>query len=531
MENKEEWIRAADAVRLLKPVFDSEYEAKMTICQRAHAGLIRARAERFMVDDRSADDHKVPKEFWWAEGHVALEQNWTTGDFSTWIRRTTRLRAFNISFLREDIEKLRGTASPTPTAVGPSVTASQVSAEARDGEARRDVMGWDVFISHASEDKDDFVRLLADNLQRSGLRVWFDEFTLTVGDSLRRSIDRGLAKSQYGIVVISPSFLEKDWPQRELDGLVAREIDGVKVILPVWHNIGADEIRRYSPMLADRLAAVSSRGIDHVTSQLIQAIHKNNVVPFQIVTGPPTAAASNLEELSRYASEFHRRRTDLIAAGKGSIAVLDGGRLVLHVVPHSALTEQTVISFEAITREPRYFPPVGDTYGRDFKITYDGLLVGSNAEGLIKPQRAYVHVFRWGAIEAVVSSLARGYEHKFIVLPEVQALLIKFTNLYAKSLHHFGIETPMSINVSLINVEGMKLLQDFIGTALPEDLPRGDLDRPLFRFGQVTFGTIPRDYNETAKYLGTILAHLANTAGLHASPYFDANGNYVGNLR
>jgi hypothetical protein len=209
MENKEEWIRAADAVRLLKPVFDSEYEAKMTICQRAHAGLIRARAERFMVDDRSADDHKVPKEFWWAEGHVALEQNWTTGDFSTWIRRTTRLRAFNISFLREDIEKLRGTASPTPTAVGPSATA-QVPAEARDGEARRDVMGWDVFISHASEDKDDFVRPLADNLQRSGLRVWFDEFTLTVGDSLRRSIDRGLAKSQYGIVVISPSFLEKD---------------------------------------------------------------------------------------------------------------------------------------------------------------------------------------------------------------------------------------------------------------------------------------------------------------------------------
>lgn len=69
------------------------------------------------------------------------------------------------------------------------------------------------------------------------------------------------------------------------------------------------------------------------------------------MTGPPTAAASNLEELSRYASEFHRRRTDLIAAGKGSIAVLDGGTLVLHVVPHSALTEQTVISFEAITRE------------------------------------------------------------------------------------------------------------------------------------------------------------------------------------
>jgi hypothetical protein len=71
-------------------------------------------------------------------------------------------------------------------------------------------MEWDVFISHASEDKEDFVRLLAERLRTHGLRVWYDDFTLTVGDSLRRSIDRGLARSRYGIVVISPNFLRKD---------------------------------------------------------------------------------------------------------------------------------------------------------------------------------------------------------------------------------------------------------------------------------------------------------------------------------
>ena len=86
-------------------------------------------------------------------------------------------------------------------------------------------MEWDV-ISHASEDKEDFVRPLAKRLQEHGLRVWFDELTLTVGDSLRRSIDRGLAKSLHGIVVISPDFLKKEWPRKELDGLVAREIGG-----------------------------------------------------------------------------------------------------------------------------------------------------------------------------------------------------------------------------------------------------------------------------------------------------------------
>ena len=154
------------------------------------------------------------------------------------------------------------------------------------------MMEWDVFISHASEDKDDFVRHLADRLRRTGLRVWFDEFTLTVGDSLRRSIDRGLTRSRYGIVVVSPNFLQKNWPQRELDGLVARENDGVKVILPIWHNIGADEIRGYSPTLADRLAVSSSKGIDHVISQLMQAIQKDDAARSQIAPVAVSVAGS-----------------------------------------------------------------------------------------------------------------------------------------------------------------------------------------------------------------------------------------------
>jgi hypothetical protein len=104
------------------------------------------------------------------------------------------------------------------------------------------------------------------------LKVWFDEFTLTIGDSLRRSIDRGLAHSLFGIVVISPDFLRKEWPQKELDGLVARESGGVKVILPVWHKVTADDIRTYSPTLADRLAANSEKGLDHVVEQLVRAI-------------------------------------------------------------------------------------------------------------------------------------------------------------------------------------------------------------------------------------------------------------------
>ena len=132
---------------------------------------------------------------------------------------------------------------------------------------------WDVFISHASEDKEPFAKPLALALQEKGLRVWFDTFTLSLGDSLRRSIDRGLAQARYGIVVLSQAFFQKHWPQLELDGLVARESAGSKVILPIWHGIDEHGVRQHSPTLADRLAVSSSRGIEHVVEQIMAAIH------------------------------------------------------------------------------------------------------------------------------------------------------------------------------------------------------------------------------------------------------------------
>lgn len=113
---------------------------------------------------------------------------------------------------------------------------------------------FDFFICHASEDKEDFVRGLAEGLISRGLRVWYDDFQLAVGDSLRRSIDKGLARSRFGIVILSPSFFAKNWPQYELDGLVAKEMSGGKVVLPIWHHVSKDDVLRYSPSLADRVA-------------------------------------------------------------------------------------------------------------------------------------------------------------------------------------------------------------------------------------------------------------------------------------
>ena len=113
---------------------------------------------------------------------------------------------------------------------------------------------YDVFISHASEDKEDVARPLAEALRENGLSVWYDEFELKIGDSLRRNIDKGIANSNFGVIVISRDFISKGWTNYELDGLITRAVNGEQTMLPVWHNITKREVISFSPSLADKLA-------------------------------------------------------------------------------------------------------------------------------------------------------------------------------------------------------------------------------------------------------------------------------------
>lgn len=131
---------------------------------------------------------------------------------------------------------------------------------------------FDAFISHASEDKVEFVRPLADRLTESGIRIWYDEHELQVGDNLREAIERGLAHSAYGIVIFSHQFFAKRWPKRELDGLLTMEKNERKVILPVRFKLTQDEMEKYAPMLADRIAARSEDGMDAVVQRLMKVI-------------------------------------------------------------------------------------------------------------------------------------------------------------------------------------------------------------------------------------------------------------------
>jgi len=156
-----------------------------------------------------------------------------------------------------------------------------------------------LFVCHASEDKAAFVRPLAHALKAHGLQVWYDEFSLKPGDSLRRSIDRGLAQCTAGIVILSPSFFAKEWPQRELDALFAAEVAGRSQIVPVWFQIDFAAVASVSPLLADRLAIRSELGINSVASKIAEQF----AIPAKYSSSQLAEMVDSGQHLDLYAGE------------------------------------------------------------------------------------------------------------------------------------------------------------------------------------------------------------------------------------
>lgn len=127
---------------------------------------------------------------------------------------------------------------------------------------------YDVFISYASEDREAVAKPLVAALEAVGAKVWFDVASIGWGKSLSASIDRGLARSRYGIVILSPNFFKKKWTQLELNALVQRQVDEHRtVILPLYYNLTNEELRRHSLPLADTLAWEWSLGPEALAQQ------------------------------------------------------------------------------------------------------------------------------------------------------------------------------------------------------------------------------------------------------------------------
>ncbi len=132
---------------------------------------------------------------------------------------------------------------------------------------------YDIFISHASEDKDAIVRPLATILERLSVRVWYDEFSLQLGDSLSASIDKGLMESKFGLVVLSKAFLSKKWPDYEYRSLMIREVEGERVILPLWYGVTKEDIEGFSLYLADiRALPISTENFRIIVPAILKVV-------------------------------------------------------------------------------------------------------------------------------------------------------------------------------------------------------------------------------------------------------------------
>ena len=129
---------------------------------------------------------------------------------------------------------------------------------------------WDIFISHASEDKIRFVDPLANRLQKLAVRVWYDKFVLVPGDRLSEKIAEGLAKSSCGLLILSPSFIGKPWPAYELSGLINRFVEEKTHLIPVWLDVSRQDVANFNPALADLFAIQGN--VDKITDCALEIL-------------------------------------------------------------------------------------------------------------------------------------------------------------------------------------------------------------------------------------------------------------------
>ena len=178
--------------------------------------------------------------------------------------------------------KVRVGVQVMPPPRGDLPTLRQSSNPARDVQVREPVAPvggaldgrtWDVFLSHASEDKESVAVPLHDALEARGVQVWLDKTEIKLGQSLRRKIDEGIRSSRFSVVVLSPAFFAKGWTNHELDGLVSRTVAGEQTMLPIWHEVSPDDVRGYSASLADKLALNTAEvSISEIAAQIADAV-------------------------------------------------------------------------------------------------------------------------------------------------------------------------------------------------------------------------------------------------------------------
>lgn len=188
--------------------------------------------------------------------------------------------------------------------------------------------GHDLFISHASEDKNKIVEPLVEELENRGLEVWYDEFELELGDSLIDSVTKGLRNSRCGVIILSEAFFGKNWTETEKDVLKFRLVESDMKVVPLWYGIDESDVREYDPVLADRLAKeIDEENISDVASEICGIIggERSNLPTISIICWDE-AIYENI--LSRFNTVNSATNTELLEKG----IIKDGSEAIFNFV-------------------------------------------------------------------------------------------------------------------------------------------------------------------------------------------------------
>jgi hypothetical protein len=267
---------------------------------------------------------------------------------------------------------------------------------------------WDVFISHASEDKP-YVQPLALAIREAGISVWYDNIVLNWGDDLRPMIDNGLTNCRFGIVILSKAFLaKKKWTEHELNGLFAREQAGRNLVLPIWHGISRDDLLAYSPGLADRIAKIAGNDSrDDIVRSLLDLLDRP--VPDAAVSARGMAGGVDVRQAREGIGQLVSRRP-YVRSGSQEADELDPREIELlwnaANDPKGEILHSKTLSGEGMRANTRQF-----LEGADARTAAEwlGALRSLESRGLIEPLSGDRDFFRITSVGYEVADRLEGF--------------------------------------------------------------------------------------------------------------------------
>lgn len=224
--------KKASSVSISKSASSSTVKSKMTQINRYNSDAIKAANVSADLQKKIADK-RIKRN----DAYLKLQKE-TQTEQKKQERATKKFQDFYESRIRE----LQAKSVPIIKTV--------------DAAENEELPEYDVFVSHAWEDKESFADEFVKELRNLGAKVWYDTTQMKWGDSMRAKIDDGLIKSRFGVVVLSPNYIaeHKYWTKTELDGLFQMESINGKTLLPIWHNLTKQQVMNYSPIIASKLA-------------------------------------------------------------------------------------------------------------------------------------------------------------------------------------------------------------------------------------------------------------------------------------